>query len=511
MKGRILGIYLGTEGVGVAEYDKKKLLATAYMPFAALEEEVASYDQLSSQIKTEALIQRLLRKIKAEAVEAVVALPERDLTFRTLDMPLLKKNELALALPLEVEKYIPFKLQDVFWDHQANNNVREKKTQVAFLSAKREGIDELSSILANVNVHVNRVDAASLSSVAFLSSLGKVPKKLKDFAVIFYGKVDAEICIYENGFPKFSRYTKVPVDFEGNENVAKFIDDIRLTIGYYKREAGQAKIDKVIVVAPDDSHSSFAKIADDLALPAELISLDAIYSDQRLTTMYELKACALAMRAFGKVSDGFNLLQEEKAAAIAEKDVMNYFKAQAPEAPLDPKATIAAMALSGLVFGAVFFSSAGPLKNAELKLLDMQKTMDEAKLKVNDLSKLDKELSAIKKRVKDLTSVATPKKNLSGLLEVVFDGTEEQEGMWLSKVDVTGDEPLFKYGIRIEGYVYVDSPDLERENFGTWVEGIKNNEFVKANGYTLSIESMERAEVYDYSVTKFIVKLVNNG
>lgn len=510
MKGRVLGIYLGIDGVGVAEFDRKKLLATAYMPFAALEEEVASYDQLSSQIKTEALIQRLLRKIKAEAVEAVVALPERDLTFRTLDMPLLKKGELMLALPLEVEKYIPFKLNDVYWDHQARNVNKEKKTQVAFLSAKKDSADELKSILENVNIHVNRVDAAALSSVSFLSALGKIPKKAKNFVAIFYGGKEAEIAIYEDGFPKFSRYTKVPLDFEGKENIVKFIDDVRLTIGYYKREASQAKLDYVYLVAPDEAHAGFANLSDDLAIPAELISLDNIYSEQRLSTLYEFKACALAMRVYGKATEGFNLLQEEKAAAIAEKDIMNYFKAQEPEAPLDARPIVGVLALCLLVFCGVYFAMQPEVKKLEDKKAKLQAEMKKSKIALSDEKKIKNEHARVDNINKTLASVSVPDRKINSILSAVAEDAGNIEGLWLSELgcDLAQDES--RLGIYVKGYVYIDSPDLEQESFTRWIDMIKQKKALVDNNYAVSIESMERSVVYDYSVTKFSVKLGKN-
>lgn len=510
-KGKALGVYLGAEGVGVAELDKKKLCSVVYMPFSVLEEEVAAYDELSPKIKTEALLQRAIRKIKAESSDAVVALAEKELTFRMIDMPLLKKKELELALPLEVEKYIPFKIEDVSWGFKERNIAKEKKTQVAFLSAKREPVEEAKDILTNINLRTLRCDSASLSSVDLLFQLNKLPKKNKDFVVLFYGGAEAEICIFDNKFPKFNRYTKVPVDFEGNFNVRKFIDDVRLTLEYYKREAGRINLEKIYVIANELALEGFKTVSDDLNIPSENIALEGIVESQRISTVYELKAYALAMRAFDKQSVGFNLIESEELASSGalEKDIMTYFKAQAPDAPFDPRPSMALLALGAMAFVAVNFSSQASIIPLQKRLSEMQSKLKEANVKVAQEPELNKELKRLQGYNKQLKNIKLPQKNASEVLSAI--GENLSEGLWFSSLKVSGDEQTANFSYVIDGYVYVDSPDIERESLNQWVEALKQSEIIKKENFSVSIEYIERAVRDNFSVTKFQVTVRKNG
>jgi Tfp pilus assembly protein PilN len=505
VKNKSLGIYFGIEGVAIAEVEKKKLTSSVYLPFSVLEEEIATYEELNTKIKTEALLQRGLRKVKTEAVDAVIGLPERDLTFRILEMPMMRKKELCLALPLEIEKYIPFKIEDVCWDYKDRNVVREKKVSVGFLCAKKEQIEDTREVLENVSLRLAGVDSSALAGVDALFSMGKISRKTRNFVVLFYEGPEAEICIYNDHFPVFSRYTKVPTSPDGAFNTTRFVDDIRLTLEYYRREVGRAPIEKFYLVAMERDLSAFASVGDELGIPAERLAVETIFEEQRLSSLYEYKAFALAARAMGKNGTGFNLVRESGDASANDKDILNYFKSQASEGPLNTNV------IGGIVFiGAVVYSVLALYFKNQIEPLVLQNSeiaqkINELKIVNKDEGALESTLSKLQQYYKHISEVAVPPKYSSELLNAMKDCVTE--GLWFDEVSVGIDDASRRTSLNVDGYVYIESAQLENESLQDWVERIKRTDTVAKYKLQVRLNAMERVALGEYTVTRFQVAI----
>lgn len=509
-KSKILGIYLGMEGIGVAEVEKKKIKASAYLPFSVLEEEVASYDELTRKIKIEALLQRVIRKIKSEAVDTVIGLSDKDLTFRMIDMPVLKKKELDMALPLEIEKYMPFKLDDVAWGYKTKHAHVDKKTNVAFLAARKELVSEALDIAGNAGLNPLRFDGASLCCVDLLFDLKKISTKHRDFAVLFCSGNEAEICIFNGRFPKFSRYTKVPVDFKGKLNLPKFIDDVRLTLEYYKREAGRVQLEKIYIVTTEPMSGDFASISDEILLPAEVVLLESVISGHQITSMYELKAFALALRAFGRSVNGYNLLKDAipDMEQLMESGVSSYFKARSPDVPLDPGPSIMIAVLGVFAFIGLYFYLQYKTFPVEKELAALRKEVSAQEISKSKQAKVKNEIARIKKINAQLKDVKPIEKELGIILDII--GDDVGEGIWFDSIRTAGLEdgkPLFT----VAGNVYIDSPELERESFNSWIIKLKENRTLIERQYAVTIDFIEFSQSEGYDVTRFQIRVYKDN
>ena len=135
MRKQKLGIYLDQEGIAFAQAEGKNLVFSTFFSFSSLEEDVASA-ALNPKAKIEELLNRGLKELKAELKGACVGISDKDNIFRFLEMPSMKKKELQLALPLEAEKYMPFKIEDLAWDYKEKRDFREKKIPENLLNPK---------------------------------------------------------------------------------------------------------------------------------------------------------------------------------------------------------------------------------------------------------------------------------------------------------------------------------------------------------------------------------------
>ena len=120
-----LGIYFGTNSIGLAEVSNKKLVNNVVIPQSSMfsgdfEEKVPT------DVKIVALIKDALRTSRINVDRGTICISGQDLIIRTFEIPRLPSNELQSAINFEAKKYIPFKLEDLIYDFQVESDQRCK-------------------------------------------------------------------------------------------------------------------------------------------------------------------------------------------------------------------------------------------------------------------------------------------------------------------------------------------------------------------------------------------------
>ncbi len=311
-----LGIYLDSQGIAFAEAEGKDLSSSVFLSFSYLLEEGKDFSELSSTLKIEALLQRGLRELRTELKEAYLGFSEKESIFRVLELPYMNKKELNLALPLEIEKYMPFRIEEIFWDYQERRVFREKKIKIAFLGMKKTFLEENLKAFSNVGVKVKSVDSGFFSLIGFLILLGKIPKRYKDFAVFSFTREEGEIAIFSEGFPYFSRYTKIPLTLEGEPDVKKIGKDLKMTLRYYQGEVKGKELEKLFILGESSLVNKCEEEFQDLGISLESSPLEDVLKDRKVANLSELKAYSLAIRDYRAEFLKFNILKERREVVL---------------------------------------------------------------------------------------------------------------------------------------------------------------------------------------------------
>jgi hypothetical protein len=339
-----------------------------------------------------------------------------------------------------------------------------------------------------------------------LVALKKIGKKDRVTVTVYVGEKEADITIFEDHFPTFSRYTKVPLDFEGKFNVHKFADDVRMTLEYYRREAGKAQFDKIAMVVSAVYQDAFVGVTTDFGVPVQVIAFETLLAKHSFASIYEFHAYALGLRAYEKATVGFDISAKVTLAAN-DKDIMNFFKAQAPDEPFDPRLSIAVTALGALSFAVSFFWT-----KALLVPIEQERTVLIEKLADNDVTvamspKLETDIASLSEIHKKLKGVAVPAKRVSKFLAAFSDSVTE--GLWVSNIQVDGDL-AGTYSLVIDGCVYINNPDEERKSLNMWIDRLKGSASLIELSYVVNLINVERGKIGSFDVTKFQVRLDPN-
>ena len=143
-KGERVGLYLGVNSVGVMAIQGRNIISLANFELSSLEE--AKIEALNEDIRWEALINKVLREVNAEGENVYVSLADRDFIFRSLEMPLMKRSDVATSLVYEIEKYIPFKIEELEWAYEYVRLPKERKINVSFVGIRENNLQRVRVI-----------------------------------------------------------------------------------------------------------------------------------------------------------------------------------------------------------------------------------------------------------------------------------------------------------------------------------------------------------------------------
>ncbi|MCD6539223.1 MAG: pilus assembly protein PilM [Candidatus Omnitrophica bacterium] len=501
-----LGIYLNSEGIAFAEAEGKNLSSSVFLSFSCLLEEGRGFSELSSTLKIEALLQKGLRELRTDLKEAYLGFSEKESIFRVLELPYMSKKELNLALPLEVEKYIPFRIEEIFWDYQERRAFREKKIKIAFLGMKKTFLEESLKAFSNVGVRIKSVESGLFSLIGFLILIGKIPKRYKDFAVFSFTGEEGEIAIFREGFPYFSRYIKIPLASEGEPDVKKIGKELEMTLKYYQGEAKASKLERLFILGESSLAKSCQEGIQDLGVSSESLPLEDVLTEGKVANLSELKAYSLAIRDYRTKSLKFDILKERRDVVPGE-EIAEVLVSK--EVPLNFKPLFFLLIIGVFIGGRVFFVqiSKETSKRVEIKKIEeeLKALPDFQKFGSLPLTELEERESYFKKVLAQLKEYSDIPKDNAVLIELLRRSIAE--GMWFKELSLKRERNLKDLCLVLQGYIYLGDAQKERNSLNKFITKLKESEFLKRKKMRLALNSVRQKELEGYKVTAFTIEI----
>ncbi len=511
MKKQKLGIYLDSEGVGGAVVEGKDLVSAVFLPYSLVSEE-SSVEEVNKKIQTEALVKRVIDELGADVNQVQIAVSDKKTIFRYLTLPSMTTKELKLALPLEVEKYIPFKIENVVWNYTKASGLQRNKLRVAFLGMRRDVWEETVDIVKNLHMKMKSLESSSFSTLSTLVKLNYISKKEKNFVVFILSDTDGEITIFSDRFPYFSRHTKLPLTNEGKPDVSKIGDELRLTLDYYRREFGNKKLNKLLLVGSKENLQYYSFLSEKFGLEVENITLEDLLGKD-ISTVQELKAYCTALDNYKEKNLHIDLLEEEikkkkEAQGDAEEGVVSVQDIEA-DVPWNFKPVVGVIIAGLLLAGGVFFLQA---KKETPQVKEMGQVLEDlSQVYGNDLEKIKSGLITITDLEKEKNQLADKyefyKKfdqidiSINPVLSFILDGVNK--GMWFEEINLKRTKDLTDYTLSLQGYVYLGDTQKESESLNSFISYLKNSDLLNEEGKEVELSFVRKRTVQEYNVTSF--------
>ncbi len=496
MKGQRVGLYLGVGSVGIAVVQGKNVVSVTNLEFSSLEE--GKSNSLNEDIRWEALINKALREVGADVNQAYISLADRDFIFRPLEMPLMKKQEIESSLVYEIEKYIPFKLDELEWDYDFTRDSKEKKANVSFVGIREGNFRRVKDMLSRLGIDPIAIEPSCLSLARVLRTL-KDYSKIENYALLDFTKTESYLTFFQSGLPVFNRYLTVPKKEEALD-MGKFIESVNLSFQYFKREFKAYKVDKVIIVGNGESSKLVSALEEGLHAEAQIAAVSAYdLTANNNASVESTKALGAANRDF---YPGFKPVLRKTEIGVEE--VAAAAPVAVPALNIGMLATLLGIGIVAL--GTFFVISENDITEKKNNLKKMEDAIIvPPALKDYSWSQRAEMTKAKEVKVKALKEVVASIKKLSAFFNYLGRYQTLPEGIWLESMNISVRQD--EYFGNLTGYVFRDDDYAERLGLDEFISILKADEVVRASFPNIELESSQRRKIREFEVTSFSIKL----
>lgn len=480
---RKTGLYVGSSCAAVVVVENNKVISLAKCDLSFSEEELDS--NLTEGVRWDTLINKTLREAKVSEKDIYVSLTDRDFIFRSFEMPLMKKREIVSALSFEIEKYIPFKIDELRWDYRYSSFLKEKKINLSFLGMIKNNFLKIGEIISHLNLNAAVIEPSSLSLARMIKSLPRL-SGVKDFALLDYTSSEVHLTFFYQDLPVFNRYIAIPKK-ETEFEIDKLIESVRLSFLYFRREFKSYHPKKAVILGEINTDKIAGALREDLSIEVEIVSAQDITGRR--------DACIEHVKAQGAVSrDTYSYAFNPSLMTTKEQ------MAGGTEVKVSFKIGLIIFFIM-LGIGSNFLVSM--FLNNKVNARKQQLAQDNIKLllpeDIKSWSKVQEKIKTTRDLIKVLEPMSVPIKKLSPFLEnfpYLF-----PEGLWLSNLEVAAVHAGYKVILR--GSIFMNDSYQERLEIDKFILKLKNMKEVSELFSKVELTSTERRKDETFMVTFF--------
>lgn len=236
---------------------------------------------------------------KIPEAEIVVSFDSRDVSFRTLNLPITDIKKIEKTIPFEAEDLLPFPIDELIIDYQIIEK-GEKETTVCIVAAKKEKIKTRLEALSSGGIDPKVINIAPSALSAIANHYLKDEKGV--YAVVYSSVSDVDIGIFENGGLRFFR--NIPLIGEWEMDVCNTL--------YIFQATGRKDIERIYLCGSSGKDDVLKKEI------AALHSIEPVQIDFTKDTEIKIeseyaKALGLALREAEGKGFGINLRKGDLA------------------------------------------------------------------------------------------------------------------------------------------------------------------------------------------------------
>jgi type IV pilus assembly protein PilM len=199
-----IGLDIGSKTIKIVELakdgDRWKLKASGMVGHNGIAPEHSKTDKELMPVAE--AIRKLYKDAKISSREVNIALPEPQVSTRTVSFPLLTDAEISSAVKWEAEQYIPFPINEAVIQHQVierRENVSPPQVIVLLVATPKELVEKYAKVveMAGLKLYVVETDLLALTR-----SLAPTDRTVM---IVDFGARSTNIAIARNGYLNFSR------------------------------------------------------------------------------------------------------------------------------------------------------------------------------------------------------------------------------------------------------------------------------------------------------------------
>jgi Tfp pilus assembly PilM family ATPase len=513
-----LGIYFGTNSIGLAEVKNKKLVNSVLIPQAS----VFSGDfeeKVPTDVKIVALIKDALRTNRMDVDSGTVCISGQDLIIRTFELPKLPSNELKSAINFEAKKYIPFKLEDLIYDFQVESDQKSKLNTIFFVGIKKEVLEKYSSMARQLNIKINVIEYSAFSILRFLRLCGvKDGGVIASFCFDLNNEDEINFMVSENGIPFFSRDIMLmgglndldaPAVNVQMKKYDKLKNEIRVSQDYYRRRFPDKRIKTFYVLSGQDMREDLQGFFTGSGIPVKFVDTSKVLGKGIAYSSILAKSFGAVLFKSLPLKVKIDLFSARlKADSIKSSEGIFVFKdaifAFMDGVKVDFRIIFLGILICAATFGYGIYriqpvrEEINLIKDKRPKVASISTSEDYSFLAARDLN--------LKKKLNNLDSLIKNQLYATYFINIIPQALPE--GVWLTKFISTRNQDSLPE-LTIDGQAYLGDSDKEFEAVNTFLNNLRSNKFFSKNYKEIAITFVDRKSILDKSVAVFNIVCKN--
>jgi type IV pilus assembly protein PilM len=243
--------------------------------------------QMGQVINSELIINILRERLKnwrIKKAKVLLSIPAQNVVVRFINFPYMPESEVKEALRWELEKYVPFPVEDVYYDFQILDTIereRNKEYRLLLVAAPSETIRLYLDIVNKVGLNPELIDISPFSAIrSVIKERKEVPNEVTLFIFSRYRFVD--MVISKDKKPFFFRTISTKSWFEDKEldDLSKsylledYLKEIQNNINLFYLQYPDVRIEKLILLGDNVLNKDFIELLEAmLGLTAEISPL----------------------------------------------------------------------------------------------------------------------------------------------------------------------------------------------------------------------------------------------
>jgi len=492
-KEKKVGLYLGINSVGATVIQGKDILSLGRFEFSSLEE--SGSEIKNEDIRWEALINKTLREVGSDAKSIYVSLADRDFIFRPLEMPSMKRREIESSLVYEIEKYIPFKMDELVWDYDYANFPKEKKIGLSFIAIKEGNFERIKAILSRLELKAAMIEPSCVSLARVVKSVKKFAQ-FKNFALLDFTQEEAYLTFFQQDLPVFNRYLVVPKKGD-TLDLDNFMEAVNFSFQYFKREFKNYKLDKFIIVGDSNVDSLVPPLKEGLQVEIESVSSldltkskDAKVENVKALGVVGLEHSPYKFKPYLRKTEERSLPSAKPISSVALR--------------VGLLSVLIAIGLVGAIFLSIILGNEVTEKQFALKKKEEGIIVPAA---LGALSWPERATRAEEEgaRLKSLKNTLTSLSRFSSFVERMATEDILPRRLWLTDLDIVGVQG--KYKGTLTGYIFRDNDYEERLGVDEFISNLRKDKTVGSMFSKVELNSSSRQKVESFEVTSFSIIL----
>lgn len=173
--------------------------------------------------------------------------------IRIIEVPYIDKNEIELNLPMDIDKYIPFTLKEVYYDYHIIETIKDKKvTKILVAVALKELINDYLNIFERAGMIPQVID---ISSIAFYNAYEVNYSEPAISAIVNIGENVINSAVVQGRTPLYIRESinayNIPIENAIEDEIRNYADEVSAEIykqlEYFKTLNPEQTVEKVYI------------------------------------------------------------------------------------------------------------------------------------------------------------------------------------------------------------------------------------------------------------------------